>query len=253
MSNRLSSANDSLRKLDNAKSEFISIASHQLRTPLTAIKGYTSLLLEGAYGALTDKLRETLNKVYMSNERLIALVEDLLNLSRIEAGRMEYKYEKFKMEDLCREIYDTFVIRAKEKKLELNFKYPEQLLSEVTNDRNKLREVVSNLVDNAIKYTPGGWVKLDLSQNGENVRVAVSDSGVGILPEELPHLFEKFTRGKEGAKVNTGGTGLGLHVGRRMMEALHGKIWAESEGAGKGSTFFVEIPVKAGEEGVQAG
>jgi len=251
MSNRLSEANDRLRKLDNAKSEFISIASHQLRTPLTSIKGYASLLLEGTYGTLTDKLREALNKIYLSNERLIALVEDLLNLSRIEAGRMEYKYEKFKIEDLCQEIFDTFVIRAKEKKLGLDFKYPPNPVPEVINDRNKLREVISNLVDNALKYTPSGGVKLNLSQNGENIRVAVSDTGVGILPEELPHLFEKFTRGKEGTKVNTGGTGLGLHVGKRMIEALHGKIWAESEGAGKGSTFIIEIPLAAGKEGIQ--
>lgn len=251
MSNRLSRANDNLRKLDNTKSEFISIASHQLRTPLTAIKGYTSLLLEGSYGRLTDKIKGTLNKIYISNERLIDLVEDLLNLSRIEAGRMEYKYEKFRMEDLCKEIYDTFIIRAKEKKLELNFKYSDKLLPEVTNDRKKLREVLSNLVDNAIKYTPEGRVELALSQNGGNIWVSVSDTGVGISSEELTHLFEKFTRGKEGIKVDTNGTGLGLHVGRRMMEALHGRIWAESEGVGKGSTFFVEVPIIAAEEGVR--
>jgi signal transduction histidine kinase len=244
MTNRLAQANDQLRKLDNAKSEFISIASHQLRTPLTAIKGFISLLLEGSYGKINPTHREVMNKVYLSNERLIALVEDMLNLSRIESGRMEYNFEKIKMEEVAKEVYDTFVIRAKDKGLNFELKLPEIPLPEAMTDRNKIREVVSNLVDNAIKYTLKGWVRLKLFEKDGKIIVAIIDTGIGVPKEEMPYLFDKFSRGKDISRLNTGGTGLGLHVGKRMMEALHGRIWVESEGADKGSTFFIEVPTE---------
>ena len=247
MTNRLAQANDQLRKLDNAKSEFISIASHQLRTPLTAIKGFISLLLEGSYGKINPEHKDVMNKIYISNERLITLVEDMLNLSRIESGRMEYDFQKVKIGDVCREVYDTFVIRSREKGLKLELKLPAEPLPEITTDRNKIREIISNLVDNAVKYTLKGWVTIKLSQNENKVRIAVTDTGIGIPKEEVPYLFEKFSRGKDISRLNTGGTGLGLHVGRKMVEALHGTLWVESEGEGKGSTFFIEVPVEVGE------
>lgn len=273
MSNKLAEANDKLRKLDNAKSEFISIASHQLRTPLTAIKGFVSLLLEGSYGKLEAKQEEAMNKVYVSNERLINLVEDLLNISRIESGRMEFKLAPTKMEDLCQEVIDTFVLRAKEKKLYLHYNKPETPLPELMIDVAKVKEVVSNITDNALKYSPKGGVTLRLerrenpnskaqipnkSQNpndqnsnslsGEMVRVTVSDTGIGIPKEELPYLFTKFSRGKDTGRLNAGGTGLGLYVGKEMIEANGGKIWAESDGQGKGSRFIIELPVQQSKE-----
>lgn len=248
MSDELARKNDQLRKLDNAKSEFISIASHQLRTPLTAIKGFISLLLEGSYGKLQSNHQEVLNKVYLSNERLIGLVEDLLNISRIESGRMEYKYDNWSIEKLCSEITDTFLIRAKERNLYLDYKKPEHELPMVMTDGSKLREVISNLVDNALKYTQRGGVSIRLSQEGENIQVSITDTGIGIPQEELPYLFSKFSRGKDTNRLNTGGTGLGLYVGKSIVEALGGKIWAESEGAGKGSRFIVEIPIEHKEE-----
>jgi signal transduction histidine kinase len=244
MADRLAQANDKLRTLDNAKSEFISIASHQLRTPLTAVKGFISLILEGSYGKISPKIREVINNVYISNERLVALVEDMLNLSRIESGRMDYNFEKVKLEDVVKEIYDTFTIRSHNKGLKLEIKLPETPLPEAMTDRNKIREVISNLVDNAIKYTEKGWVSVRLSQKGDSVQVAVADTGIGVPQEEMPYLFEKFSRGKDISRLNTGGTGLGLHVGKKMMEALHGRIRVESKGAGLGSTFFVEVPVE---------
>ncbi|HRY82878.1 MAG TPA: ATP-binding protein [Candidatus Moranbacteria bacterium] len=242
MSDKLAKANDQLRKLDNAKSEFISIASHQLRTPLTAIKGFISLLLEGSYGKVSKEVNEVLNKVYISNERLIELVEDLLNLSRIESGRMEYKFEKINLGEVCQEVYDTFALRAKEKKLYLEFVLSKDAKFEATTDRNKIREVISNLVDNALKYTIKGGVKIKLADMGENIKVAITDTGIGVPAEELPYLFSKFSRGKDVSRLNVGGTGLGLHVGKRMIEALHGRIWVESAGANMGSTFFIEAP-----------
>ena len=244
MADSLAVANDRLRRLDNSKSEFISIASHQLRTPLTAIKGFVSLILEGSYGKIEPKIKEVLGKIFISNERLIELVEDLLNISRIESGRMEYKIEKFKLEGLVNEIYDTFSLRAKKRGLKFEIIFPENPLPEIETDRNKMREIISNLIDNAIKYTERGWVriKISYSDSDEIFRVSVIDTGIGTLKEDVPFLFSKFSRGTGASKINAGGTGLGLHVGRKMIEALGGKIWVESEGAGKGSTFFVEAP-----------
>ncbi|MFZ2975016.1 MAG: HAMP domain-containing sensor histidine kinase [Candidatus Moraniibacteriota bacterium] len=242
MSDKLAQANDQLRKLDNAKSEFISIASHQLRTPLTAIKGFISLILEESYGKISTEIKDVLNKVYLSNERLIELVEDLLNLSRIESGRMEYKFEKTNLGEVCREVYDTFVLRAKEKDLTLDLVLLEDSKTEAMTDRSKIREVISNMVDNALKYTVKGGVKIKIMETPVNVTVAVIDTGIGVPAEEMPYLFSKFSRGKDINRLNAGGTGLGLHVARKVMEALHGRIWVESRGANLGSTFFLEVP-----------
>jgi len=251
MSNKLAQANDQLRKLDNSKSEFISIASHQLRTPLTAIKGFVSLLLEGAYGKLMDKQEDALNKTYSSTERLINLVEDLLNVSRMESGRMEFKFAPTDMTILCQEIIDTFVLRAKQKNMYLEYKKPEAHIPELLIDAGKVKEVVSNMVDNALKYTPKGGVTLKLSQEGDQVRVTVSDTGIGIPATELPYLFNKFSRGKDVGRLNTGGTGLGLYVGKGMIENNGGRIWAESDGENKGSRFIIELPIKQSEELLQ--
>ncbi|MFA6159464.1 MAG: HAMP domain-containing sensor histidine kinase [Parcubacteria group bacterium] len=242
MSNSLALANDKLRKLDNAKSEFISIASHQLRTPLTAIKGFISLILEDSYGKVSAEIRDVLNKVYISNERLIELVEDLLNLSRIESGRMEYTFEKTNFNELCQEIYDTFALRAKEKELRLELVLPQNSTAEAVTDRSKVREVISNMVDNALKYTIKGGVKMKVSENERNILVAIIDTGIGVPEEEIPYLFSKFSRGKDINRLNAGGTGLGLHVARKVMEAVGGRIWVESAGTNLGSTFFLEIP-----------
>lgn len=253
MSDKLAQANDKLTKLDNAKSEFISIASHQLRTPLTAIKGFISMLLEGSYGKMEAKQEDILNKVYTSNERLIHLVEDLLNISRMESGRMEFKFEKTKIESICREVIDTFLIRAKEHNLKLEYAPPKIAMPELMIDGIKIREVVSNLVDNALKYTPKGSVslRLELTDNQQLttdskqvVRVIISDTGIGVPKTELPYLFAKFSRGKDVSRLNTGGTGLGLYVGKGMVEANGGRIWAESDGEGKGSRFIIELPVE---------
>jgi signal transduction histidine kinase len=250
MADKLAQSNDQLRVLDNAKSEFISIASHQLRTPLTAIKGFISLLLEGSYGEVPEKHAEVLNKIYISNERLINLVEDLLNISRIESGRMEFAFGQWDLDKMCKEVLDTFGLRAKDHNLYLQYVPPETPLPELTIDGLKVREVISNLVDNAIKYTLDGHggVTLKLQQVRDNARITVSDTGIGIPPTEIPYLFAKFSRGKDVSRLNTGGTGLGLYVGRNMVESNGGKIWAESDGAGLGSRFIVEIPMVQSEE-----
>jgi signal transduction histidine kinase len=248
MSDALAKANDQLKKLDNAKSDFISIASHQLRTPLTSIKGFISLLSEGSYGKITPVQQETLNKVYQSNERLIHLVEDLLDISRIESGRMEFDFAPCQVANLCQEVVDGFALRAKNNKLYLDYKKPDVSLPEIMIDAGKVREVISNMVDNALKYTPKGGVKVSLEQKETNLRVTISDTGIGIPVTELPYLFSKFSRGKDIGRLNAAGTGLGLYVGKSMIEANGGKIWAESEGEGQGSRFIIELPLQQSKE-----
>ncbi|HAS00130.1 MAG: Multi-sensor signal transduction histidine kinase [Candidatus Moranbacteria bacterium GW2011_GWC2_37_73] len=263
MATRLAQANDQLRTLDNAKTEFISIASHQLRTPITAIKGFSSLLLEGSYGEVSESVHSALEKVYSSAERLVDLVEDLLNVSRIESGRMQFTFEKASVEKLIKELYDNFILIAKNKKFYLDIKLPENPLPEIVMDYSKIRELVSNFIDNALKYTEkgGATVKAELREEGvvvdENgfvvgkksefgkvIRITVSDTGIGIPKEEIPYLFKKFSRGKDVSRLHVGGTGLGLYVGKAIAETHHGQVWVESDGAGKGSRFIIEIPVE---------
>ena len=173
---------------------------------------------------------------------MIDLVEDMLDLSRIESGRMEYEFAKTDMLALCQEIYDSFAIRAKEKGLKLELVLPREKLPEINTDRKKIREVISNLVDNALKYTPKGGVKIKLNKIEENkIQISITDTGIGIPQEEMPYLFSKFSRGKDISRLNATGTGLGLHVGKKMIEALHGTVRCESPGANQGSSFVVEV------------
>jgi len=231
-------------QLDNAKSDFISTASHQLRTPLTAIKGFVSLLLEGSYGEVETKQQDELKKNYDSNQKLIHLVDDLLNISRMETGRMDFAFVSGQLEDICQKVIDIYDSKAKEKGLYLEYVKSEIVLPEIMIDGDRLGEVISNMVDNAIKYTAKGGAKLKVEEKDGNIRVVVSDTGMGVLDDEMPHLFTKFSRGKDTKRLNVKGIGLGLYVGKFVVEAHGGRIWAESEGENKGSRFILELPIK---------
>ncbi|MCK9379066.1 MAG: ATP-binding protein [Candidatus Moranbacteria bacterium] len=244
LSGELVEANIQLKKLDKAKSEFISIASHQLRTPLTAIKGYTSLIIEGSYGKIEKTVKEALQKTYSANERLILLVEDLLNVSRIESGKMKYELADVRLEDLTRQSYDSLILNAKDLGLNLKINPPKNPLPFFHIDGGKVREVISNFIDNAVKYTEKGGVDVSFQQDTEAVRIVISDTGIGIPKEELPYLFKKFSRGKDTSRLNATGTGLGLFVGKNIIEAHGGKVWVESKGVGKGSQFYIQLPLK---------
>jgi signal transduction histidine kinase len=239
----LRGANEKLKKLDASKSEFISIASHQLRTPLTVIKGYVSMILEGSFGKVVASQRDSLDKVYQSNERLIQLVENLLNLSRIESGRLQYKYEYIHLESIVASVIEELSGKAKEKKLKLIYEQSEKL-PKVNIDEEKIRQVIMNLIDNAIKYTNKGSVTVSLKKEDNNLKFCVSDSGMGIEPKDMPYLFQKFQRGTGTFLIHTEGTGLGLYVAKEMLAGHQGKVWAESKGPGKGSKFIFTIPIK---------
>jgi len=240
----LRDANIRLQQLDSAKSEFISLASHQLRTPLSIIKGYVSMVIEGTWGKITDEQKEQLNKVYLSNERLIRLVEDLLTVSRIESGRLEFKWELISLEDMIESVVQEFSQVASKKNLYLKFIKPEKELPKIKIDSLKIRQVVQNLVDNALHYTKEGGITINLKERKNNLVFSIKDTGIGIPEKEQAVLFEKFSRGREVGKMHTEGVGLGLYLGAKMVIAHKGKIWVESEGKGKGSTFYFELPIK---------
>ena len=235
---------EEVEKLSKAKTEFLSIASHQLRTPLTAIKGYVSLVLEGTYGKLNEKTWEILDRVYKSNERLVKLINNLLNISRIESGKIELNPEDVRMEDVISDIIKELENEAKKKNLYLKWDVPKAALPKIRTDKEKIREVIFNVIDNAIKYTASGGAEITCEVLGDFLRIKIKDSGAGMTQEEIAGIFKSFARGETGTKIWTGGTGLGLYVAKKFVEIQHGKIWTESEGKDKGSTFFVELPIK---------
>ncbi len=244
----LEKANVELKKLDQLKSEFLSLATHQLRTPLSIIKGYISMIQEGSFGEISSKVRETLSKVYLSNERLINLVNDFLNLSRIESGRMNYNFESTQIAPMIANVVDEFQGPARDKQIELIFEKPDSTLPDVSVDKEKFRQVITNIIDNDLKYTPRGFVKIKIetksSGGGEVLLITFLDSGVGMVKEDLERIFSRFTRGNTGAKANAEGIGLGLYLAKRIVSDHGGEIWAESPGVGRGSTFLIRLPLR---------
>jgi len=233
-----------LQKLDKAKSEFISMASHQLRTPLTAIKGYISMMIEGSYNHLPEKVKGKMQNVFHSNERLINIVNDLLDISKIELGKMELKKEKTQIEDLIEDIYQEMKPEAQKKNLKFIWQKPKIELPKIEIDSLKTRQVILSLIDNTIRYTHKGEIQIKAKKTNKRIQISVKDTGEGLTKEEQRKIFESFTRGAAGITHWIEGAGLGLYVAKRYVELHKGKIWAESKGKGKGSTFFVELPIK---------
>ncbi len=241
----LAVANDRLKELDAQKTEFVSLASHQLRGPLTAIKGYGSMLLEGDFGEMSDTVKDAVEKIYKSTQDLVVVVGDYLDVSRIEQGRMQYDFSTFDLKELVQSVVNELKPNVENAHLTLDFDITasnDNKPFSINADKGKIKQVISNLVDNSIKYTPTGGIHIWLSpKQGNKVLVSISDTGVGIHQDVLPKLFAKFTRAPDASKTNILGTGLGLYVAKKMIEAHNGKIWAESPGQGKGATFFIEL------------
>jgi signal transduction histidine kinase len=246
LAEKLEAANERLKRLDEEKSEFLSIASHQLRTPMTIIKGYVSMIMEGSFGKFSQKLKNVLTKVYISNERLIKLINDLLDISRIERGKMEYNFKIQSLEKLALDVIRELKSAANKKNIQLIWISPEKALPKAAFDEDYIRQVIVNLIDNAIKYTLKGkievGVKKQLKTGKLKVVLFVKDTGAGISKEMIPHLFQRYSRGEKAYSKFAEGMGLGLYVAKKIIDDHGGKIWAESEGKGKGSVFYVELP-----------
>lgn len=234
-------ANTKLKELDQLKSEFLSLATHQLRAPLTAIMGYASMLLEGDYGEFPAQGKGAVDIIVTSCKNLVSIVGEFLDISRIEQGRMVYNNEKFDMRNLVAEVVSELKPNIEKAKLTVTEHLPEGEDWSVNADKGKIKQIIGNLIDNAIKYTPQGGIEVSIS-DGDKVRVSVKDSGIGIESSEIGKLFAKFSRTKDAHKTNTTGTGLGLFIAKKMLEAQDGNIGVTSEGSGKGSTFYIELP-----------
>lgn len=241
----LRGANQKLQVLDRLKDDFVSIASHELRTPMTAIRSYAWMALHRSDVPLSKTLEKYIARILISTERLVNLVNDMLNISRIESGKIEIVPEPVDLLSLVRDIVDeVYYSKSEEKKIE--FVVVDKPVPKAFADPEKLRQVFLNLVGNSMKFTPnGGKITFDFFSDGMTVEISVSDTGVGMSKEDLSKLFQKFSRldNSYTAAATSGGTGLGLYISKNLVELMHGKIKATSEGAGKGSTFTVTLPV----------
>ncbi|MBP2017757.1 signal transduction histidine kinase/CHASE3 domain sensor protein/DNA-binding transcriptional MerR regulator [Symbiobacterium terraclitae] len=227
-----------LAELDRLKSEFVNTVSHELRTPLTSIMGYLSLVLAETVGPLQEQQREFLNVVSRNTSRLANLINDLLDIQRIESGRMPLNLTPTSLSQVVSQVAETFRVQAEQKGLSFTVNLPEGGEPLIQADPDRLTQIVSNLVSNAVKYTREGGVTITVSADGDRVELSVADTGIGISPSDQKRIFEKFYRAEHPYVREVGGTGLGLPIVRTMVEEHGGELRLESE-PGKGSRFTV--------------
>lgn len=245
LAGKLEKANVRLTELDKLKSEFVSIASHQLRSPITAISGYASLLREGSYGPLTQKMLEPIERIEQSSRMMANSIEDYLNVSRIESGNMKYNYTDFNLTDETEHICDDLRNEALKGGLIILFKKKLESRGFVNADIGKVQQIIHNLINNSIKYTQRGTITVYMHDNLKlkKIYIDILDTGVGMSEHTLSTIFQKFERGNKANTVNVKGTGLGLYVAMKMAQAMKGDINAFSEGEGRGSRFAIELPL----------
>lgn len=230
------------REVEEIKSDFISIVSHELRTPLSAIKGFLSMLIKRDFGELNDKQHHFLSRVYQSNQRMIDLVEDLLDASYIESGKIVLSPRPIAIDQVIGEVASELASKGIEQQIMLKITR-RQRLPLVLADENRLRQVLVNLIDNAIKYSmPGSDVRIDAKVQGDELITSITDSGVGVSPAQIDKLFQKFGRVYNSLSVKAGGTGLGLFIVKNLVEAHGGRIWVTSR-EGRGSKFSFSLPI----------
>lgn len=244
---KLEKTNLKLKELDEKKSEFMSLATHQLRAPLTAMRGYSSMILDGTFGKVGNpEIEDAIDKISRSTTDLTMIVEDYLNISRIEQGRMQYNFSIFDITDTIKNIIKEVQVNIDRAGLTIALHHDQKTAFKVNVDEGKIKQVLFNLIDNASKYTKKGGIDIYVTKvEDSKVQIEIKDTGVGIKPEVLPTLFNKFVRAPDASKANILGTGLGLYVASQIIQAHNGRAWAESAGAGKGSSFFVELGMVA--------
>ena len=235
---------------EREQAEFISTASHEMRTPVASIEGYLGLALNPATAHIDEKARDFITKAHESAQHLGRLFQDLLDISKVEDGRMKNNPKIINVNEFLKDIFDGLATKANEK--QLNYIFMPDIIDEgkekslqpifyANIDPDHFREVVSNLIENAIKYTPSGEVVVNITGDDKQISVSVKDSGIGIPAEDIPHLFQKFYRVDNSDTREIGGTGLGLYLSRRLAEAMSGNLRVESKYK-EGSTFYLEIP-----------
>ena len=233
---QLREKNEKLKALDETKDDFISMASHQLRTPLTSVKGYLSMVIEGDAGKITKQQKDMLTQAYFSSQRMVYLIGDLLNVSRLQTGKFVIEPTPVNLAKVVSEEMAQLIETAKSRSLTLTYKEPRHF-PELMLDETKTRQVIMNFVDNAIYYTPaGGDINVELIDKESTVELRVTDNGIGVPKSEQPHLFTKFYRAGNARQARPDGTGLGLFMAKKVVVAQGGAIIFEST-EGKGSTF----------------
>lgn len=238
----LKKANKKLKELDQMKDDFVSVASHELRTPMTAIKSYLWMALSGKGGKLTEKQQYYLKRSYTSTDRLIKLVNDMLNISRIESGRLTVAFEKVDLEVLAHEVIEEVEPRAKELGLSIDVQPGE--IPAVVADPDKIKEVLFNIIGNSLKFTPkGGKITISFSHKGDIITTNVKDTGKGINAQDIPTLFTKFgmVEGSYATNKKATGTGLGLYITKSIIDIHGGDIQLTSEGEGKGTNVLFTL------------
>jgi PAS domain S-box-containing protein len=232
------------KTIERLKSEFVSVSAHQLRTPLASIKWSLETLLKGRVGKLNDDQERIVKKAFSSTERMLMIVNDLLNVVRIEEGKYIYRKVSINFEDLVKSKIEFFEEKIKEKQIQFEFRVLPKKLPKVKIDPEKIGLVIENLLDNAIRYNlVGGRITIYLDLKNDEIEFSIEDSGIGIPESEKSNIFQKFFRASNAIKKEPEGSGLGLFVAKNIIEAHGGKIWFESE-EGKGTTFYFTIPIK---------
>ncbi len=238
-------ARQELTKLDEAKNQFIMATQHHLRTPLTSMRGYLDLLLAGDYGKISLKVKDVLKKFEISSSRLVKVINEFLDISQFQLGReVVFLRPNIDIEPIFDEIMEELNFEAKSKGIYLKFKKPKKGFPKIKADLEKLKIALFNVVDNGIKYTNKGGLTIRIVTTDSKIRIEISDTGIGMERDEIKTLFTKlFERGEQAKRIFATGRGIGLFIAAQIIKAHHGEIWAESEGKGLGSTFYVELPM----------
>lgn len=231
------------KRVEEMKSEFVSVAAHQLRTPLSALKWALRMVLDKMFGPMPSGQQEILERAYEANERMIGLVNDLLSVSRIEEGRYIFKRIETSIEEILKKVLDESLQKIKDKKIQLRYATPAKKIPLILGDPDMLTLAIQNLVDNAISYTASkGQIVIAIQQTDQGIQFTIKDTGIGIPLEQQSRVFTKFFRGKNAALIETNGSGLGLFITRNIIESHQGKLWFESKEK-QGSAFSFILPI----------
>jgi len=234
-----------LQEIDQLKSSFLANMSHELRTPLNSILGFTDVILEGLDGPITAPMENDLKVVQKNGQHLLGLINDILDMAKIEAGRMTINPEKFDLREMIDEVMEITGSLAQARKLSLMHTLAPNVNLMLDADHVRVRQVLINLVGNSIKFTEQGGVTISAEPRGDKMFICVADTGIGIPPEKLESVFEAFSQVDTSTTRKAGGTGLGLPISRRLIELHGGRLWAESTGVpGEGSRFMIELPIE---------
>ncbi|MBI1880713.1 MAG: HAMP domain-containing histidine kinase, partial [Chloroflexi bacterium] len=235
-----------LKEIDKLKTQFLANMSHELRTPLNSIIGFSRVILKGIDGPLTDLQKTDLTSIHNSGQHLLSLINNILDLSKIEAGKMELNFEEVELEPIIKGVTATAIALVKDKPVALHQEIAENLPN-VWADPTRIRQIILNLVSNACKFTDEGAITVRVWADQERINISVSDTGIGIPEENLNSIFEEFTQVDSSTTRKVGGTGLGLPISRHFVEMHKGRIWVESR-LGHGSTFSFFIPIQPDQE-----